>query len=195
MGLAKNYHTRRLLAGGVLTTKEEAALGVQEDGGFPFFVVPDLLESSGKQGESKSTLMTMLWQTRWCVHQNTCTQSMSVGACWHTKRTSTKTSLLTGRPMEIDVAAPVSDMVHLMKAPNSQRWKGERRRHLERQNSIREEIINTVKMNPKKRSSCWTGIEADIGHGCSAPCIWHGETSHDVYCFYSDRVIPLLSNK
>jgi hypothetical protein len=68
----------------------------------------------------------------------------------------------------------------------------ERRQHLHRQNSIREEIIDAIKKNPKRS---WKGIEADIGHWCSAPCIQRWVTSRDGYRLYAERVIPLLSDK
>jgi hypothetical protein len=47
-------------------------------------------------------------------------------------------------------------------------WELERRRHLLKQNSIKNDIIATIWKNPRR---AWVGIKRDINNWCSAATI------------------------
>jgi hypothetical protein len=180
-GLANNYHIR-LRAG---LQKKEAVLGVQ-NGSCPLFVVPDLLDSSDEQGgKSKSViddyaLADRLYTTKYLITIHEC------------RRLAQEDLNSVDRETYSNRFSAASERFNTPDEGNKQRWEMERRRHLHRQNSIREEIIDAIKKNPKRS---WKGIEADIGHWCSTPCIRRWVTSRDGYRLYAERVIPLLSDK
>jgi hypothetical protein len=64
-GLVNNYHIR-LRAG---LQKQEAILG-ENNGSCPLFVVPELLESSDKQGKSKSDIDDYVLKDRMYTSKN-----------------------------------------------------------------------------------------------------------------------------
>ena len=70
-------------------------------------------------------------------------------------------------------------------------WEMERRKHLERQPHIKNEIIESIKKDPRRT---WVGIEADINHWCSASCIRRWVTSWESFTTCTERIIPLLSS-
>jgi hypothetical protein len=70
-------------------------------------------------------------------------------------------------------------------------WEMERRKHLLKQNSIKNDIIAAIRKNPRR---AWVGIETDIHNWCSAATIRRWVSSRAGYKLYAERVIPLLSD-
>jgi hypothetical protein len=68
-------------------------------------------------------------------------------------------------------------------------WEGKRRVHLFQQPAIKNQIIDTIRKNPKRS---WKVIKADINFWCSDSAIYRWITSKPGYHLYCERVIPLL---
>ena len=70
-------------------------------------------------------------------------------------------------------------------------WEAKRREHLLRQPAIKNQIIESIKRNPRRS---WKCIEADINHWCSDTTIYRWVTSKAGYALYAERIIPLLND-
>jgi hypothetical protein len=80
----------------------------------------------------------------------------------------------------------------LLPKQGKEMWEAAARGKIERQPTIRNDILEALRANPSKS---FDNIAEDIGYWCSSQTIQRWFASHDDYKLYTERPLPLLSTQ
>jgi hypothetical protein len=96
----------------------------------------------------------------------------------------------TSREANIERYKKAADDYDELEVDTKSNWEMVARQHDEQQPTIKRQIIEAIRANPKVS---WQALEETLQHWCSATTIWRWVTSFAGYKCYCERVIPLLS--